>query len=110
MPVLNPLVWRLIVYGAICATLMGFGAYEMHAHDARKLAQLQSDFDVFKGGVAALGKAAELRAKAEIEANAKRKANADAENVKTKSDLAGMYAAYASLRDQRTRSGGSERS
>jgi hypothetical protein len=101
---LTPLT-RILVLAAICAALVGVGAALAAKHYAPKLKQLQSDFDTFKGGVEALGKAAEKRTKEVNEANAKRKKDADAENGKTKRDLAGLYLAYQRLRDQRANAG-----
>ena len=71
------------------------------------VARVQQAFDSFKAQVKVEGEAAQKKADAEIAAHKLAKEQADAENVKTKSDLAGLYAAYRSLRDQRIRSGSS---
>lgn len=102
---LTPAILRLIALGAAFLAFGGFCAYRMHAHDQIKYDELKDEYSTFKGGVAALGKAAEIRTKSENEANAKRKADADAASRKTKADLDGVYAAYQRLRDQRGASG-----
>lgn len=78
---LTPFVMRLIALGAAFLAFGGFCAYRMHQHDQIALNALQSEFDAFKGGVKALGDAAQKRADAENLANAKRKADADKENA-----------------------------
>jgi len=92
---------RILLYAAIAAALVGFGAITMHRHDAAVLADLQRQYSEFKGGVEAVGKAAAIRAKETDEANRKRKEIADAQAVKAKRDLDGLYAAYVGLRDSR---------
>ena len=77
---LTPAVIRLIVLGAAFLAFGGFCAYRMHAHDQIELRALQSEFDTFKGGVAALGKAAEDRKVKQEADDLKRKQNADKEN------------------------------
>ena len=68
-----------------------------------RLDAVKAEYAQFKGGIEALGKAAELAAKAKEAADKENKEKADAQNAKTKADLAGVYAAYRSLRDQRAR-------
>ena len=65
---LTPAILRLIAIGAAFLAFGGFCAYRMHVHDQIAYNALQSEFDTFKGGVAALGKAAEI-AKAQKEAD-----------------------------------------
>lgn len=98
--------WRWIVLAVLLVGAAAFGGSVVYRHMDAKLRALQSDFDVFRGGVAALGKAAEIRAKETEAANQKRKELADAQSAKTKRDLAGLYDAYQRLRDQRDASGG----
>ena len=71
------------------------------------VARVQQAFDSFKAQVKVEGEAAQKKADAEIAAHKLAKEQADAENVKAKSDLAGLYTAYRSLRDQRIRAGSS---
>jgi hypothetical protein len=96
---------RLLLIGAICAALVGAGAVGASKYYAPRLKALQSDFDQFRGGVEALGKAAAQKAKETDEANRKRKETADAQAVKAKRDLDGLYAAYVGLRDSKRNAG-----
>lgn len=95
------LYWRWIALAALLAASAAFGAYRMHVHDQIAYNALRSEFDVFRGGVEALGKAAQEQAKATELANLERKRDADAKAVKAKRDLDGLYAAYTGLRDSR---------
>ena len=104
---LTPAVLRLIAIGLAFVAFGAFCAYRMHLHDQIALDALQAEFDTFRGGVDALGRAAEERTKAENAANAERKKNADAQARKAKADLDGLYSAYQRLRDQRSGAGGS---
>jgi hypothetical protein len=70
-------------------------------------ARVQQAYDSFKVQVKVLGEQQEKDTAAKIMQAKNDKEKADAENVKKKSDLAGLYAAYRSLRDQRSRAGGS---
>ena len=98
---LSPL-GRLAIAGAIGAAVGFGGAWKIQTG---RLDTVKAEYNVFKGGVAALGEQAKANA-ARIEAENKlRKGVADAENDKTKRDLAGMYAAYRSLRDTRSPGG-----
>lgn len=81
MPVLNPLAWRLIVYGGLILAAMGWTAYEVYGHEERKVQAVKDELATFKGGVAALGLAAEKRTKEENAASLKRKQDADKENA-----------------------------
>ena len=80
-PFLTPAILRLVALGLAFLAFGAFTAYRMHKHDQIALNALQSEYDTFKGGVAALGKAAEVRTKAENAANLKRKQDADKENA-----------------------------
>lgn len=91
---------------AVVAAVAGFGAYQMHKYDQVKYAALQSQFDTFRGGVAALGEQAKVDAAKTDAANKLNKDRADNENAKSRRDLDALYAAYRSLRDSRARSGG----
>lgn len=102
---MSPLFWpRLLLYGAICAALVGFGAAGAAKYYGPKLRALQSDFDQFRGGVEALGRAAEKRARETDEANRKRKVSADDENRRSTDKL---LADNRRLRDERDRARGS---
>ena len=92
---------RILLLGAICAALVAAGAVGASRYYAPRLKALQAEYDQFRGGVEALGKAAAQRAKETDEANRKRKEIADVQAVKAKRDLDGLYAAYVGLRDSR---------
>lgn len=96
---------RILLMAAIAAALVGIGAAGAAKHYGPKLRALQADFDQFRGGVEALGRAAEKRTAETNAANEKRKRDADAEAGKTKRDLAALYDAYGRLRDQRISAG-----
>lgn len=83
---------------------MAAGAIGAAKHYSPILKQLQSDYDTFKGGVAALGKAAEKRARDTDAANIRRKQDADKENAAA---VAGANRLIAKLRDERDRARGS---
>jgi len=104
---LTPAVIRLIALGVAFLAFGGFCAYRMHAHDQIAYNALQSEFDTFKGGVKALGVAAEARKVEQEAADKQRKEKADVERIAAKRTLDGLYSAYASLRDSRKGSGGS---
>ena len=97
---------RLLLLAAIAAALVGFGAITMHKHDAAVLADLQRQYSEFKGGVEALGKAAEKR-KAEIElSNKLTKEKADRENAAAVAALRSTIAGLQSERAKRGSAGG----
>jgi hypothetical protein len=93
--------WRVFAIAAALLAAAAFGAYKMHVHDQIEYDLLKSEYDVFKGGVAALGEAAKTKKAEQEKSDAARKKRADDELAKTKSDLAGLYDAYGRLRDQR---------
>jgi len=51
--------WRWIALAVLLAGAAAFGGATVYRHMDGKLRALQSDFDAFRGGVEALGKAAE---------------------------------------------------
>ena len=56
----NSPIARILVVLAIVAGLVGTGAYLEHGRMQKKVDAVQAAYDQFKGGVAALGKAAEI--------------------------------------------------
>jgi hypothetical protein len=96
---------RPLLYAAIAAALMGVGAVGASKYYAPRLEAEKRAFAEFRGGVEALGRAASLKAKETDEANRKRKETADAQAVKAKRDLDGLYAAYVGLRDSKRNAG-----
>lgn len=70
-----------------------------------RLESVKNEYAQFKATTEALGKAAEVAKKKQEADDKEKKGKADAENAKTKRDLASLYDAYRSLRDQRARSG-----
>lgn len=102
---MSPLFWpRLLLYGVICAALVGLGAAGAAKYYAPKLEAEKRAFAEFRGGVEALGKAAEKRARETDEANRKRKVSADDENRRSTDKL---LADNRRLRDERDRARGS---
>lgn len=96
--------WRVFAIAAALAAAAAGGAYQMHKHDQVKYDAMKAEYDTFKGGVAALGEAAEKDKQRVEAANAANKKRADDELAKAKRDLAGLYDAYGRLREQsRTR-------
>ena len=71
------------------------------------VARVQQAFDSFKAQVKVEGEAAAKKAALQVASDKLAKDTANAENAKSKRDLAGLYAAYRSLRDQRIRAGSS---
>jgi len=101
---MNPLFWpRLLLIGAICAALVGLGAIGASKYYAPRLKALQSEFDTFRGGVEALGKAAEARKVAKEAADKLAKEKADREN---KDATGRLLADVRRLRDERDRARG----
>ena len=80
-------ILRLIALGIALAAAAAAGGWMVHGYYAPRLKALQSNFDVFRGGVAALGKAAQDRAAAQQKADLAKKEAADRENARTVSDL-----------------------
>jgi len=97
---------RLLLCAAIAAALVGFGAVGASKYYAPRLKALQSDFDQFRGGVEALGKAAAQKAKETDEANRKRKQDADKENAAAVAALRSTIAGLQSERAKRGSAGG----
>ena len=79
---------------------------KLYTGSLKDVARVQQAYDSFKAQVKVEGEEAQKKATAAIAAAKQDKEKADAQNVKAKSDLAGLYAAYRSLRDQRSRAGG----
>ena len=95
---------RILLYAAIAAALAGAGAVGASKYYGPRLKALQAEYDQFRGGVEALGRAAEKR-KAEIElSNKLSKEKADRENKDATSKL---LADVKRLRDERDRARGS---
>lgn len=90
--------WAVIAAGVV---ILGLGI-ALKVQTSR-LDALRTEYAEFKAGVKALGEAAIVSAKAKEAADQAKKEKSDAANAKTKRDLAGLYAAYGSLRDQRAR-------
>lgn len=67
-----------------------------------RLDACKAEFETFKTEVRVIGEQAAAEAKAQEEKDKQRLKRANDENAKAKRDLAGMYAAYDSLRSQRT--------
>lgn len=103
---MSPLFWpRLLLWAAIAGALVASGALLAARHYKPLLEAEKRAFAEFRGGVEALGRAAEKRTAETNAANEKRKRDADAEAGKTKRDLAALYDAYGRLRDQRISAG-----
>lgn len=95
---MSPLFWpRLLLYGAICAALVGTGFGLGVKYYAPKLEAARVELGV----VASLGRKALKDKVAQEKADQQRKELADAQAVKAKRDLDGLYAAYVGLRDSR---------
>lgn len=99
------LAWvKVAIAAAVLAAAMGFAAYKMHEHDMIAFNALQSEYDTFKGGVAALGEQAKKDAEKKAADDAKLKKRIDDENKRT---VANLRADIARLRDQADRARGS---
>ena len=92
-----------MAWAAIAAAVVIAGLGIALKVQTSRLDAVRAEYAQVKGGVEALGHAAELAAKTKEAEDAVKKEKADAQNAKTKRDLAGLYAAYGSLRDQRAR-------
>lgn len=102
---LLPWWWRWAALAGLCGAVALFTGVKVHAHDRKVLEALQARYDAFVAQTAYAGKLAEAEAARKIAAGIQAKKDADNENAKTTADLAGMYAAYRSLRDQRKGAG-----
>ena len=91
---------RILLMAAIAAALAGAGAVGASKYYGPRLKALQAEYDQFKGGVEALGRAASLRAKEIDEANKKRKVSADDENRRSTDSL---KRTIDGLRDERAK-------
>ena len=92
-----PTAYRWGAYILIALAYGGFCWLQGAHHEELKSAK-------FEVATEALGKAEAARAKEVDARNQQRKKESDNAYAKTKSDLDGLYAAYASLRDQHTSS------
>ena len=95
----------LIKWVIIISLVLGFGgvcAYKMHEHDQIELDQVKADFNAFKGGVAALGKAAADRARLADTINQQNKEASDADH---KTELAALQRTITGLRGERAKRG-----
>ena len=78
---------RLLVYAAICAALVGAGAVGASRYYAPRLKALQAEYDQFRGGVEALGRAAIERRQKQERADQLAKEKADRENSRAVADF-----------------------
>lgn len=96
--------WRLVLLAVLLAAI-GVQTWRLDRSQAAHT-KLEAEFNAFKGAVAALGEQAKREAAAKEASDRANKEKADAENAKTRRDLAGVYDAYRKLRDARGASGG----
>ena len=101
LPPLGATVYAAIAAGAVILAL----GVAVKIQSSR-LAAVKAEYAGFVAQTKALGDVAAAKAKAQEAADKQRKEKADAENAKAKQDLAGMYAAYRSLRDGSSRGSG----
>jgi len=95
--------WRLVLLAVLIGAI-GVQSWRLD-RSQKAYASLEAEFEQFKGSVKALGEKAKADAALQQAKDSERKAKSDAENAKTRRDLAGVYDAYRRLRD--SRSGGS---
>ena len=93
-----------LLYAALGATALVLAMGGLLWLQTSRLDALQTEYDAFKGGVEALGKAAKVEADRKAKEDRTKKEQADAENAKTVADL---NARIAGLRKQLSTSGGS---
>ena len=98
MPFLSLLANKWVLIGIAFAMSVAYGVYQ-HWQAER----WRDKFYRFEAQVIEAGKAAQQRTEAREAADKLAKEKADADGAKKRRDLDGMYAAYRSLRDQRTR-------
>lgn len=94
---ISPL-WRLAGYALLAAGIFGAGVYAEHGRMQKKLDAKTSEFDQFKGGVAAIGAEAARRTALTDATNHRNKERTDEENRKR---AAALTAATARLRHER---------
>lgn len=87
--------WKLILMGLLLAIAALF--FKLWRSEVE-------DFAEFKAQVKVIGEVQAQETKKTNDHNEALRKESDNENAKTRRDLAGVYGAYASLRDQRTRS------
>ncbi len=97
----------MLIMGILLALSLAGNALlsKLYVGAKQDVARVEQAYASFKAQVQVEGEAAQKKANEEIAAHKLAKEKADAENVKTKSDLVGVYTAYRSLRDQRSRAG-----
>lgn len=78
---------RLGVVATVALACAGFGAVQMHRHDAKRYDALAADFARFSAGVAAAGAQAQKDADARIAVEKRNKETADAEHARTTAAL-----------------------
>ena len=96
--------WRLLAFAGLLA-VVGVQTWRLDRSQSA-YASLRAEYEQFQGGVRALGEKAKADAALREAADKLKKEKADAENARTRRDLAGLYDAYRKLRDSRTHSGG----
>lgn len=96
-----------IILGILLALAVAGDALlaKLYVGSQKEVARVQQAYDSFKAQVKVEGEEAQKKADAAVLAAKQDKEKADAENVKAKSDLAGLYTAYRSLRDHRDSAG-----
>ena len=75
-------LWRLAGYATLAAGLFGAGAYWMHGRATVKFDRLNAEYNQFKGGVNALGTAAEQAAAKRKLLDIKAKEYADEDRIR----------------------------
>ncbi len=95
----------VMAWAALGAALVIAGLGVAVKVQTARLDACKSEHAAFVATVEANGKAAEERARKVEQDDRKRKEQADAENAKTRRDMAGVYDAYKRLREQRSAGG-----
>jgi hypothetical protein len=95
----------MLIMGILLALSLAGNALlsKLYVGAKQDVARVEQAYNSFKAQVKVEGETAAKKAAEDIAAHKLAKEKADAENVKTKSDLAGLYAAYRSLRDSTIR-------
>ncbi len=100
---MNPLVVKWVLIGLVLASAFGAGWKVNGDRWEKKYQTLQAEYDQFKGGVAALGEAAKVKAKKEATANKLAQRRANEQNTST---ITTLRADVERLRNDRDRAGG----
>ena len=103
LPALSTPLMKLGAIFLFALTCSAFVGYQVHKHDLVKYEQLAAEYNQFKGGVAAIGRAANERNAKQALADLKSKERADEENVRTSTRL---RADIKRLRDDNDRARG----